>query len=260
MNLTVFLCCKGKLVIEVTMSFTGVSQNDGIPFVNVCLTVFEVPHDNRTISKCQCCRSRNVGIGIQCNNNITAIVFRSYCFTDEVQTVDSTKCSVGRCNGNVSGTQSDFIKTVQRCLYGNESSFSIRNSDNRLRKAKCIWIRKSNGLFTDNFILIDELYGYFPSSTVGCKYTIFNSTHTIFCNSPFHILRNIYLCTHGISRKNIKGNFRTGSVIIIRCAESCTFKLTSTVCSRDNKERVSGRSFTTVGERTVDLQFFTGTF
>ena len=102
-NLTVNSVSQRKFVIEVTMGLAGVSENDAVPFINICLAVLKVPHYNGGFAKLQVYFSGNRRIAVKRNRDMahSALCNRTLHRTDKVEAVHSTERRVRARNSNV---------------------------------------------------------------------------------------------------------------------------------------------------------------
>ena len=107
---------------------------------------------------------------------------------------------------------------------------------------------------------INHLRRYFAFGTIGFEYTVFNRTHSGFLDLPCSIGRNVYLITNGIGTENAEFNLAAGCIVVICRVDRCHSELAVGRSCGNNEEGICGRSFTTVRQRAVNLQLFTGTF
>ena len=263
MDLTVRSVCQRQIQIIIPMCCV-LSVIDNIPFINGSLTAFKVPEYLGTLADVQLYGCAGLGTHIQRCGNSTCEIRRLLVLrhSKKLQTAEQPESRVGRSKGHIIGTKTDLIcNAVNSCrsLYGNLCSPTERNGNNGLIKRKGIGSCDGNDLFTDNIAAVYHLSSYGTFGTVGNEYAVGDGTHSCFLDSPLGISGDINLGTNSIGTESAKGNGATRGVEVVIGGNSRTCKLTICGCGGDYKESIGSRSFTTVGQRAVDLQILTGT-
>ena len=260
MNLTVRTIRQRQ--IQVIIPVCGVlTVVDSVPLVNIRLTILKVPKNYRASSQIQLYSGCRAVTEIQGSGYFCSNIFRSICFgnSSKEQTVKLSESLIGRGKCYIVYTKTDFLRRTlygRICLYGNLCGLTKRNRNDRLSKFECIGSSNVYGLFTDNIAVIDHLNSYLPLSTVGGEHTILDGTHTFFFDLPHNVIGNLNLGTYGIGAECIKGYGSTRGIVVVIGRNGCLSKLAVRRSGGNNQERVGGRTFTTVGERAVHLQFF----
>ena len=176
-----------------------------------------------------------------------------------MQTVHSTKCTVGRRNSYIRWAQTDLVKTIQGSLNGNLCSCTVWNGNHGLGEAQGIGHSQCNRMFAHNIALVQHLCSNLSGYSVGGEYSVLDGTHASFLDCPFHIIGNIHLGTNRIGSERIKCNGSAGSIVIVFGTQRCALKFTGYRSGGDNQESVGGRTLTSVRQRAVDLQILTRT-
>ena len=263
MDLTVFSVSQAQIQLIIPMrSILSVVNN--VPLINISLTAFKVPKNFGALAEVKLNGCGGVFAHIESCGNCTGQIIgcTRFAYSSKFETVKATECSVGRGKGHVIFVKTDFVSnTVNgcRCLYGDRSGLTVRNGYNGLSKRKCIRCNNSDFLFTNNFTVINELSGYDAFSTVGFKHTVCNRTHVFFFDLPLCTCRNINLGTYGVKPESAEVNGTPGGIVVIVGRDLRARKYAVRFSGRNYKDGIGGRSFTAIGKRAVDLQFFTGT-
>ena len=247
MNLTI--CSVSQRQIQIICPPCTCSVIDNIPFIDISLTAFEVPKNNRAFTELELNVGSRLAAHIQCRSNIAYKVCRCMILINgyELQAIESTKVCIINRKCYIIGAETDFMQTViNRCLNRNGCSLSERNCNYRLFKRNCIRSCNVNSTLTDNLSVVNHLRCYSAFGSVGGKHTVFDGSHAFFLDRPCNIIRDIYLGTNGIGSKCIKSYSTAGSIVVIVRAYGCLSKLTIIGSSRDYQEGIRGRSFAAV--------------
>ena len=262
-NLAVFSVSQAQIQIIIPM-LRILSVVDHVPLVNIRLTAFKVPKNLGALAEIELYGRGGVCTHIErCGNRTGEIIgCTRFAYSGKFKTVKATERSVGRGKGYVIFSKTDFISNAvngSRCLYGDRGGLTKRNRHYRLFKRKLVGRSNGNRLFADNLAVINHLNGNLALGTVGFEHTVFNRTHAGFLDLPLYVGGNIHLGTNGIGSESTKFYGTTGGIVVVIGRDLRARKLTVCGSSRNNKDRIRGRTLTAVGQGAVDLQILAGT-
>ena len=262
-NLTVGAVGQGQIQIVIPVSRV-LTVVDDVPDVNVRLAALEVPQNLGALTQVQLNRGRGVGAHIQGHGHGTGQVSggEGLIHGGKAQPVEGTESLIGGGEGHVAVTQTDLeVDTVNvgSRLHGDLDGLAEGHGDHGLLKVQRVGGSDGDGLFTHDLAVVDHLSRHGTLGAVGGKDTVLDGAHALLLDSPLNVVGNIHLGTDSVRTERVEGNGCAGGVIVVIRGDGCLREHTVSGSGGDHEERIRRRSFTTVGQGTVDLQILTGT-